>query len=89
MTPQCILLPIRIAMDNPDEHAVEIQYRDKWGDVTTRTVSPIRWIDTKQKAFLALCTGREEPRRFESGRVLFAKLVPANEVLMPAQVKNG
>lgn len=79
---------INRAMSEPDRFAVEISYKDKWGDVTKRTVSPIRWVDCGD-AFLALCLGREEPRRFELRRVIECRLIEANDVLMPARIENG
>lgn len=78
---------IDAAMRNPDEHSAEIEYRDQWGDCTKRIVSPIRWLGSR-KAFLALCTGREEPRRFETHRVLSAKLISSADVMMPGNVEN-
>lgn len=78
---------INRAMQNPDEHSAEIEYRDQWGSVTKRIVSPIRWLD-KGHSFLALCTGREEPRRFETHRVLSAKLINSADVMMPGNVEN-
>lgn len=78
---------INRAMRDPDRYTVEIVYRDKWGDSTKRTVSPIRWVDG-ETAFLALCLGREEPRRFEFKRVVEATLIDATTVLMPVEVEK-
>jgi predicted DNA-binding transcriptional regulator YafY len=75
------------AMSNPDKHTVELIYRDQWGDKTKRVVSPIRWMDNGN-AFLALCLGREEPRRFELRRCSEVKLIDSDTVLMPMPVDN-
>jgi hypothetical protein len=59
---------------------------DQWGDKTKRVVSPIRWMDNGN-AFLALCLGREEPRRFELKRCSEVKLIDSDTVLMPMPIQ--
>lgn len=72
------------AMQDPDGWAVKLRYEDKTGRVTDRLVSPIRFVG--DRAFLALCLCREEPRRFELARCKAFRLVRAEEVLMPAEI---
>lgn len=72
------------AMADPDGYALRMTYRDAEGSETMRVVSPIRFMG--QSAFLALCLGRQEPRRFVVSRCSSVSLVPSNDVLMPEPV---
>lgn len=68
-------------MGNPDELVVEMQYADSKGNVTHRTISPIRFVGSDR--VLALCICREEPRQFYLNRCDSVRLLRAEDVLMP------
>lgn len=70
---------------NADRYCVEIEYRDSAGVRTRRVVSPIR---VHKKVVLALCLCRELPRNFTIAGITAAKLVAANDVLMPATIET-
>lgn len=74
------------AMNAQDDWVIRMVYKDKAGNRTRRVVSPIRFIDSDN--IMALCLGREEPRRFELGRCSELELVDANEVLMPVEIEE-
>lgn len=74
------------AMRDSDHWVIETDYSDAWGDTTRRIISPIRFI--KDDAVLALCLGRETPRTFKLAKFKNTKLVPADQVLMPAPIKE-
>lgn len=73
------------AMNAESDWVIRMVYKDKAGKRTRRVVSPIRFIDPEN--MLALCLGREEPRRFELERCSELELVNANEVLMPVDIE--
>ena len=73
------------AMDH-DRYAAQIQYTDTKGRSTVRTVSPIRY--STPETLLAICLGREEPRAFKVQNITRAKLVDANDILAPIEVKD-
>jgi predicted DNA-binding transcriptional regulator YafY len=72
------------AMRDPDNWAVVIRYRSRHGNVTERTISPIRFTDTDR--VLALCLGRESCRVFCLENILEATLQPSHEVVAPVAV---
>jgi predicted DNA-binding transcriptional regulator YafY len=74
------------AMLAPDDYVLELDYTDKSGCVTRRTVSPIRALDKDR--FLALCLCRQEPRQFYFERCANPRLVDAHDVLMPVEMKG-
>ena len=74
------------AMLAPDDYVLEMDYTDKSGAVTRRTVSPIRALDKDR--FLALCLCRQEPRQFYFERCRNPKLGDASDVLMPVGMKG-
>ncbi len=71
-------------MAAPDDLVVEMQYADSKGNVTHRTVSPIRFVGSDR--VLALCLCREEPRQFYLDRCENVRLLRAAEVLMPISI---
>jgi len=68
------------------ECVLQIEYRDKKGQITRRKVSPIRWNDDQSKV-LALCLCREIPRWFEVEQIMAAEQVPEESVLMPETIE--
>ena len=78
---------VAMAMSLPDEWVVEIEYKDRLGQTTKRTISPLKWI--RKDHFLALCAGREEPRQFYLDRCVTVKLRPSCDLLMPEPVQSG
>lgn len=72
---------IQKAMVQHDDFVVEMKYRDRKGKVTTRIVSPIRFMGRDR--FLALCLCREEPRMFCMDYCEEIKLQPAWNYVMP------
>lgn len=72
---------IHIAMQNPDEWVLQLDYRDKKGNTTHRTISPIRYA--AKNRLLALCLCREAPRQFQLDQCSNLRLEPATNVLMP------
>lgn len=80
-----VMKSLVLSMNAPDDHVIRMQYTDKAGVVTERTVSPIRFIG--QTAMMALCLSREEPRRFELDKCSQIELVDANDVLMPVEIR--
>lgn len=72
------------AMQDSDHWAIRMDYRDRKGAVTSRFISPIRFLSSDR--FLALCLCREEPRQFYLDRCEDISLIPADEILMPMQI---
>lgn len=72
---------IRKAMIAFDDFVVELKYRDRKGNLTTRVVSPIRFVGKDR--FLALCLCREEPRMFCVEFCEEVRLQPAWNYVMP------
>ncbi len=75
---------IQRAMSDPDHWVVEFKYRDAKGNLTQRTVSPIRFLTGDR--MLALCLSRQEPRQFYLNRCESLKLKMACDVLMPVPI---
>ena len=71
------------AMQDSDHWAIRMEYRDRKGAVTSRFVSPVRFLAADR--FLALCLCREEPRQFYVDRCEDVTLIPAEEILMPME----
>lgn len=76
---------IRLAMLDCDRYVLEIDYLDTKGKRTRRMVSPIRF-GNQDEMFLGLCLCREEPRQFRLARCHQARLVPAEDVVMPVEI---
>jgi len=72
---------IRKAMIAHDDYVIELQYRDRKNQLTTRVVSPIRFVGSDR--FMALCLCREEPRIFCMKYCENVTLKPAWDYLMP------
>ena len=72
---------IQKAMIQHDDFVVEMKYRDRKGKLTTRVVSPIRFMGRDR--FLALCLCREEPRMFCMDYCEEITLQPAWNYVMP------
>lgn len=72
---------IKKAMIQHDDFVVEMKYRDRKGKLTTRVVSPIRFVGKDR--FLALCLCREEPRMFCTDFCEEVRLQPAWNYVMP------
>ena len=79
--PEEITRLMRRAMASPDDFVIEMQYADSKGNLTHRTVSPIRFVGSDR--VLALCLCREEPRQFYLSRCTAVRLKRAEDVLMP------
>ena len=71
------------AMQDSEHWAIRMEYRDRKGAVTSRFVSPVRFLAADR--FLALCLCREEPRQFYVDRCEDVTLIPAEEILMPME----
>lgn len=82
------LRTISMAMRDPDRWCIKMRYVSAKSVTTIRTVSPIRWLDERNSEFLALCLGREEPRRFVTDRCSGIELVHADDVLMPEPIEE-
>ena len=76
------------AMQQPERYVIELDYTDVKGITTRRTVSPIRLVKDRT-AFIALCLGREECRRFNVANCSNAVLKDACEVSMPMPLKES
>ena len=80
---------ITMAMEAPDDYVLALDYRDVKGDVTSRMVSPIRYIGLGMSDRIsALCLCREEPRTFSLHRMSNVRVVSASEILMPVALKE-
>lgn len=77
---------IRKAMMQYDDFVVEMKYRDRKGNSTTRVVSPIRFVGKDR--FLALCLCREEPRMFCMDFCEEVRLQPAWNYVMPVAMEE-
>jgi len=77
---------IKKAMIQHDDYVVEMKYRDRKGKLTTRVVSPIRFIGKDR--FLALCLCREEPRMFCMDFCEEVRLQPAWNYVMPVPMEQ-
>lgn len=77
---------IASVMQASDDLVAVIQYRDQWGRVTERVVSPIKWLDAGR--FLALCLGREYPRTFYLGRCIDIKVGLASEYMAGEEIRR-
>ena len=77
---------IRKAMIAYDDFVVEMKYRDRKGKLTTRVVSPIRFVGKDR--FLALCLCREEPRMFCMDFCEEVRLQPAWNYVMPVPMES-
>ncbi len=77
---------IRKAMIAHDDYVLEIQYRDRKKKLTTRVVSPIRFLGKDR--FLALCLCREEPRMFCIDYCEQVLLKPAWDYVMPVAMEE-
>ena len=86
VAPAATMKLLAIAMREPDAFVAVIEYVDRCGKWSERTVSPIRFIG--QSAMLATCLGNERPQRFEIARVASVKLKPSSEVLMPEPIER-
>jgi predicted DNA-binding transcriptional regulator YafY len=69
-------------MRDADHWVLRVDYTDDQQITRRRYVSPIRWAG--EYAMVALCLGREEPRRFRISGIQSATLIPAAVVLMPS-----
>lgn len=76
---------IALIMEAPDDVVAVIKYRDEWGRVTERIVSPVRFLDGGR--FLALCLCRQQNRTFYLGRCLSIRARAAADVLAPVDIK--
>lgn len=74
---------LEIAMDLPDVFAAEIQYADSKGQLTRRTISPIKY---KDGLIVALCLSRDALRTFKPSRVKAVRLVFSHMVFTPAPI---
>ena len=72
-----------------DTFVCRMTYRDKQGNETERSISPIRFVTDDATQVLALCLGREELRQFSVDQIIAIELVEANEVKMPEEIKEG
>lgn len=70
---------IATIMHASDDVVAVIQYRDEWGRLTERVVSPIRFLGPGR--FLAFCLGREANRTFYLGRCIDIKVAPSASVM--------
>ena len=77
---------IRKAMIAHDDYVVEMKYRDRKGKMTSRVVSPIRFMGKDR--FLALCLCREEPRMFCMDFCEEVRLQPAWDYVMPVKMMD-
>ncbi len=77
---------IRIAMNQHDDYVLEIQYRDRKKKLTSRVISPIRFVGKDR--FLALCLCREEPRMFCLDFCENVQLKPAWDYVMPVAMEE-
>lgn len=78
---------IHKAMSNPDEYALRLDYIAESGQVTNRTISPVRFEGRCDLRVLALCLGREQPRSFDIRRMSNLTLVSAADLLMPEPIE--
>ena len=69
---------------DPERWVKAIRYEDRWSLADERIVSPIRFI--ARDAVLALCLGRESPRRFSFDGIKEVRLMAAHEAVMPSPV---
>lgn len=76
---------IALIMEASDDLVAVIKYRDEWGRVTERIVSPVRFLDGGR--FLALCLGRQQNRTFYLGRCISIRAGVAADVLAPVPIK--
>ena len=72
---------LRLAMQNPDDLVLSLEYTDSKGQRTERIVSPIRFLS--QDRFLGLCLCRCEPRQFHLDRCSRLALKRAADYVMP------
>lgn len=77
---------ISLIMQAQDDVVAVLQYRDEWGRITERIVSPIRFLDDGR--FLALCLCRQQTRSFYLGRCLSIRAASAADVLAPVPIKS-
>ena len=75
------------AMKHPDRWVCEIVYRDQDGKRTRRVISPIRYTPGRTH-IVALCLARESPRQFVIAKISDCRLINANQVLMPVEIKD-
>jgi len=75
---------IHRAMHDSDAWVVELEYVDRKKKRTRRLVSPIRFLDRDR--ILTLCLCRQEPRQFSLKQCHSVRLIPAAEVMMPAEI---
>lgn len=78
---------IAAVMEASDDLVAVISYRDEWGRVTERIVSPVRFLDGGR--FLALCLCRQENRTFYLGRCQSIRVSAAADVLAPVTIKKA
>lgn len=71
---------------DPERWVKAIRYEDRWSLADERIVSPIRFI--ARDAVLALCLGRESPRRFSFDGIKEVRLMTAHEAEMPSPVQR-
>lgn len=72
---------LNIAMRQPEDIVVQLDYVDSKGHKTTRVVSPIRFLGSQR--FLGLCLCRCEPRQFHLDRCSNIRLRQAIDFVMP------
>lgn len=73
------------AMQSPDSKVLLVKYVDSKLNVTTRTVSPIRFSQDGKHVDV-MCLGRESVRTFLLEGIVSADLVDASNVLMPEPI---
>lgn len=79
---------INRAMCDQDNVVIELRYKSAKGEVTTRVVSPVRWLNRLQQAFTAVCLGREGCRTFRVDRCEAVELKRASDCLMPVEIRD-
>jgi predicted DNA-binding transcriptional regulator YafY len=77
---------LHVAMDDPQNLVAYVRYLDERGNVTERTVSPIRQLTAAR--MMVYCLGREAVRTLKLSRVLSVRLRFACDVLPPEGVKR-
>ena len=68
-------------LQQAEELVLVFDYADARGMITTRVVSPFRFVG--QDAFLGLCLTKEEPRRFAIAQCRNIKVDIASNYVMP------
>lgn len=77
---------LEAAMDAPDDLVAVVNYLSLSGELTRRTVSPVRYLTPHR--LLVYCLGRCDLRSLHVNRIMDVRIKVAAEVMAPEQIEQ-